>query len=158
MSTNLQIGIEQQRAVYENLARPLLSQLINIHNITFREFAEIFGISKSHSEEILNHRKFPALELALRISRYFECSVEELFGWRVDDDGSRRPLLIELPGTGTVVRLSAKDRTHDALPLVVAVAQLIREREAMDAESDTCGDRSGDHGSGGGVGPEDAGS
>lgn len=134
MSTNLQIGLEKQRSVYDNLARPLLSQLVHVHNITIREFAEIFGISKSFCEDILNHKKFPNLELGLRISRYFDCSIEELFGWRVDDDGCRRPLLIELPGTGTVVRLSSRDRTHDALPLVVEVARLVREREEKEAK------------------------
>lgn len=159
--TNLQIGIEKCRAVYENLARPLLSQLASVHNLTVREFASIFEISKSHAEEILNHKKLPALDLALRIARYWECSVEELFGWRVDDEGSRRPLLIELPGANQVVRLSSKDRTHDALPLVVAVARLVRERdekEAGYAESDTSGDRPGNDGSGGSARPEDEGS
>lgn len=128
MSTSLQIGIEKQRALYEQLSGPLLSQIAALHRVSVRDFASIFGVSKSHAQEILNHRKFPSLELAIKMARYWEVSVEELFGWRVDDDGDRRPLLIELPRTGQLVTLSSKGRDHGALELVAEVARQLRER------------------------------
>jgi transcriptional regulator with XRE-family HTH domain len=123
LATNLQIGIEQQRALYDYMPRPLLSQLAELHRISVRDFAAIFGISKSHAEEILNHKKLPALELAIRVARYWECSVEDLFGWRVDDEGSRRPLLIELPSTGgKTIRLNNRKRGDDTATLIRDVA------------------------------------
>ena len=102
--TNVQEVIEKQRAVYETLSRPLSSQLASMHKITVRGFADIFGISKSHAEDILSHRKMPSVELAFRIARYYEVSVDELFGWRVDDTGERCPLVVDL-GDRTVTRL-----------------------------------------------------
>ena len=37
--------------------------------------------------------------------------VEELFGWRIDDDGARRPLLVIDPSTGQVRKLVGQNRT-----------------------------------------------
>ena len=76
-----------------------------------RDFAAIFKISKTHAAEIIAHRKLPDLELAVRISRYWEVEVEELFGWRIDDDGARRPLLVIDPSTGQVRKLVGQNRT-----------------------------------------------
>jgi DNA-binding XRE family transcriptional regulator len=121
VATNLQLSIEHQRALYGKLARPLLAQLAEIHGLSVRAFAEIFGISAAHSQELLTHKKFPSLELAVRISRYFEVNVEDLFGWRIDDDGSRRTLLIQLPGNRKPVRLKSSKRSHDAMALVAAL-------------------------------------
>ena len=111
--SNIQVTVEKCRALYEVEGSPkLLQQITTCYRITIREFASIFGISKAHAEDIIKHRKFPALDLAVRISRYFECTVEDLFAWRVDDDGKRRPLLIVDPKTGVAVRLKpGKGRT-----------------------------------------------
>jgi transcriptional regulator with XRE-family HTH domain len=129
VKTNLQIGIEQQRAVYSHLRKPLLLQMAQLHQLTVRDIAEIFGIARSHAENILNHRKQPSLELALRLARYFEVTVDDLFGWMYDDDGIRRPLLIELPGTGQVARLKASDKNAGTLEMVHQVAELLRKRD-----------------------------
>ena len=45
-------------------------------------------------------------------------TVEELFGWRVDDTGERRPLLVIDPLTGQARRLVGKDRVG-AIELVM---------------------------------------
>ncbi len=98
MSTNLQTAIERQRAVYETLAMPLLYQLARMHGLTIREFAVVFEISKNHAEAVLKHRTTPSLELAFQIARYFDVKVDELFGWMFDDNGNRRPLVVESNG------------------------------------------------------------
>jgi DNA-binding XRE family transcriptional regulator len=117
--TNVQIVSEKCRALYEIPGSPpLLQQVIQVYRITIREFAATFGISKFHAEDIIKQRKFPSTELAIRICRYFECSVEELFGWRVDDDGKRRPLLRVDPKTNTAYRLSERDPKHETMALV----------------------------------------
>lgn len=108
------------------MPRPLLAQLAEIHDISVRDFASIFGISKSYAEEILNHKKFPSLELAVRIARYYECSTDEIFGWRIDDDGVRRPLVVRLPGSETYVTLNARNMSHGALALLVDMAEKVR--------------------------------
>lgn len=123
--TNVQETNEKQRAVYESLAKPLLQQLAELHGLTIRDVAAVFGISKGHAEAILKHRVFPALELAIRIARYFEVSVDELFAWRVDDSGERRPLLIELPGIDVPIRLTRR-YDGDALTLVVQLAEAMK--------------------------------
>jgi transcriptional regulator with XRE-family HTH domain len=125
MRTNVQLGIEQQRAVYETMPRPLLSQLAEVHRITVRDFADIFGISKSYAGELLNHKKFPTLELGIKIARYFEVSMEELFGWRVDDEGMRRPMMVDIGGH--LLRLSSKNPDHRAIPLVMAIRKKMNE-------------------------------
>lgn len=120
--TEIQIVNEKCRAEYvrEGIP-PLLQQFTQVHRITIREFASIFGISKAYAEDIIKHRKFPTLDIAVRIARYFGCTVEELFGWRVDDDGKRRPLLKLDPKTGVAYRL--KERKQDDSTL-----ELVRER------------------------------
>jgi DNA-binding XRE family transcriptional regulator len=128
MSTALQIGIEKQRAVYAELRRPVLSQLMEMHRVTIREFAEMMGISPSYCEEIVNEKKFPKLVVALRMCRYWEVTVEELFGWWLDDDGQRRPFVIELPKTGQVIRLNARNKGDETMELVAHVAKILRER------------------------------
>lgn len=123
MSSNVQQANEKQRAVYDLCPLPLLSQLASLHRISVRDFAAIFGISKSHAEELLNHKKLPSLELAIRIARYWEVTVDDLFGWRVDDDGARRPLVIEVDGKAVI--LSSKVRGDDALAIVAALAEKV---------------------------------
>lgn len=119
MKTSLQIVIEKQRALYEvEGAPPFLQQITTLFRITIREFASIFGISKAHAEAIIKQRKFPALELGIRITRYFGCTVEDLFGWRLDDDGKRRPLLIEDPKTGKAYRLSDVKKQDSTMTLM----------------------------------------
>lgn len=130
MTTNIQLVIEKQRAVYDTLERPLLQQLAELHGLTIRDVAGIFGISKGHSEAILKHRVFPSLDLAVKIARYFETSVDELFAWRVDDSGDRRPLLIELPGVDTPIRLN-HSRDKSPITLVRQVADAIRTEGGM---------------------------
>ena len=134
MSSRLQIGIEQQRAVYGELRKTLLQQLADLHQLSIREFAAIFGISKSHAQDILSHEKMPSLELAIRISRYWEVSTDELFGWRVDDDGERRPLLIPVSGTDQVVRLKSSVRDHGPMEMVLAVVQWLRVHKKIEEE------------------------
>lgn len=128
MRSNLQVSIEKQRAVYNHLRRTLLAQLLRTHNLTIREFAEICGISKSYAQQIVNHEKFPSLELGIKISRYFECTVEELFGWRVDDSGERRPLIVELPHK-VLIRLKAKDRGHSAMQLMKYISDALKKKD-----------------------------
>jgi transcriptional regulator with XRE-family HTH domain len=139
LRTNLQIGIERQRAVYD-MPRPLLAQLAEIHDISVRDFAKIFGISKSYAEEILNHKKLPSLELGIRIARYYELSTDELFSWRVDDDGARRPLVVRFPGSETYTTLNASNSRHGALALLDVLAEKVQKiaggkREAGSGES-----------------------
>lgn len=105
----------------------MLSQLAEVHKISVRDFAGIFGISKSHAEEILNHRKFPSLELAVRISRYWGCTVDDLFGWRVDDDGARRPLIVDV-GDGQRIRVNSTHRYDDITVLIKDVAETFRDK------------------------------
>ena len=114
--SNLQLSIERARQQYS--AAPLMEQLCQIHGISQREFAAIFGISKGHAEAIVKERVLPSLELGVRIARYWECSVEELFGWRVDDGGERRPLLIFDRQTGEARRLNAAGKMVKAMELV----------------------------------------
>jgi putative transcriptional regulator len=98
VTTRVQRVVERQRAIYETLAKPLLQQLVELHGLSIRDFARIFEISKGHAEAVLKHRTEPSLELAFRIARYFDLTVDDLFGWRFDDTGDRRPLLIHVPG------------------------------------------------------------
>ena len=130
MHSNLQVGIDQQREVYGHLRFPLLQQLCRIHSLSVRDVATIFGIGKSHAQEIITHQKAPSLELAFRLARYFEVTVDELFGWRFDDSGERRPLVIELSNK-VLVRLSAARKSDQAMELVRAVAEdqrMLREK------------------------------
>ena len=114
MQSNLQVGIDQQREVYGHLRFPLLQQLCRIHSLTVRDVATIFGIGKSHAQEIITHQKAPSLELAFRLARYFEVTVDELFGWRFDDSGERRPLVIELSNKVLVkLAVGAEERSGD---------------------------------------------
>lgn len=109
--TNVQICSEKARAVYQAQGQPpLLAQIAAVHNLSYRDLASIFGVSKSLIEMIFRQERFPSLELGVRIARYFEVTVEELFGWRIDDDGKRRPLLIEDPETHQVRILNHEDR------------------------------------------------
>ncbi len=118
MKTNLQIIIEKNRALYEvEGAPPLLQQIVKLHTLTIREFADIFDISKDYAEKLMKHRVFPTVPLAFDIARYFEVTVEDLWGWRVDDHGKRRPLLIEDPKTGKAFRLLDKP-AHATMELV----------------------------------------
>ena len=121
MSDNLQPVLERLRAEYARWPRPMLAQIATVHRVSVRKFAEIFEISKSHAEEILNHKTMPSLEVAIRIARYWECSVEELFGWRVDDDGCRRPLVVDIEKKRT--RLKKGNRDHET----IAVTKLVTE-------------------------------
>ena len=117
--TSMQVCIELTRNLYgEGLVTPLLAQLCQLHRVSVREFAEIFGISKSYAQQLMNHEKMPSLDLALRICRYYECTVEELFGWRVDDDGSRRPLLVEIPGQEKLHRVNNRTRGDSSMGLI----------------------------------------
>ena len=100
---NRQSLIERQREKYSLLPKPLLGYLAEIHGLSVRKFASIFGISKTQASDILSHKILPSLDLAVRISRYFDTTVEDLFGWRVDDNGDRRPLVISLDGKNYVV-------------------------------------------------------
>ena len=129
MRNNLQTAIEQQREVYQHLALPMLAQLCEIHNLSVRDIAGIFNISKSLAAEVIHYRKMPSLELAVRLARYFECSTDDLWAWMFDDDGNRRPLMIEMPPRWhkKLVRLKAGVRGHGALELVAALAEVLRQ-------------------------------
>jgi DNA-binding XRE family transcriptional regulator len=127
VKSNIQVVIEKRREFYSSLGKPLLQYLAELHDISIRDFAKVFGISNGHSEAILKHRVFPNFELAVRIARYFDCTTDDLFAWRVDDDGSRRPLLIVLPGKKGHFRLSHRD-TRSGLPLV---EQIVSDVEAL---------------------------
>jgi transcriptional regulator with XRE-family HTH domain len=143
MSTNIQPVIERQRVVYESLARPLLAQMAELHGISIRDFGQMFGISKTYAAEILNHEKLPNLDLAIRMARYWETTIEELFGWRVDDDGSRRPLVVDFKGT--LIRLKPKLPEHGAISFVLEVAEEIRKLQVKrKAERDAANDTSCD--------------
>jgi putative transcriptional regulator len=115
MPTNLQAVIEKQRAIYETLGSPLLYQLARIHGLGIREFARVFQISKNTADAILNHRRYPSLELAFRIARYFDLKVDELFGWMVDDNGQRRPLVLQI--NGKVYRVSERDNPLELIEI-----------------------------------------
>jgi DNA-binding XRE family transcriptional regulator len=118
--SNIQVCNEKARAVYGAQGQPpLLQQICAVHGISIRDFASIFGISKTFAAEIIGHQKFPSLELAVRICRYWEVTVEDLFGWRIDDGGERRPLLVIDPGTGKVRKLTQKEGRVTAIGLAM---------------------------------------
>ena len=120
VKSNTQICNEKARAYYQAQGQPpLLVQICAAHQVSIRDFAAIFGISKTYSAEIINHEKFPSLELAVRISRYWEVTVEDLFGWRIDDTGERRPLLVIDPATGKVRKLTQKEGRTGAIELAL---------------------------------------
>lgn len=119
---NVQAVIEKQRQKYAEQGKPLLTRLCEAHDLTIRDFASIFGISKAHAEKIMKHQVFPSLELAFRIARYWESRVDELFGWRIDDTEERRPLIVELPGEGKV-RLSYHGLHRDSLEIAYQIAK-----------------------------------
>lgn len=125
--TNVQIGIEQARALYEYLREPLLLQLAKLHHLSVRDFAGIFGISKSHAHDILWHRKVPTLELAVRMSRYFETDTDTLFAWRFDDDGARRPLVQPVEGGG-VLRFSSDKKFFQSMEMVRYTAEWMKQQ------------------------------
>ena len=129
--TNLQQTLDRERALYDTLSKPLLYQLAELHGISIRDFASVFGISKGHAESILKHKVLPSLELGFRIARYMECSVDDLFGWRVEDTGERRPLLIQLPGRARLLRLN-KHADRSALPLVAQVEAALKEEGGVE--------------------------
>lgn len=131
LQTNM---LDRQRACYESLERPLLAQMAALHQVSVREFAGIFGISKSYAEEILNHKKLPSLELAYRIARYWEVGVDDLFGWRIEDDGQRRPLLVSIPCTKKVIRLSSREWNDSSLGLVMRDLQGKRKKKEAEAQ------------------------
>jgi plasmid maintenance system antidote protein VapI len=131
VKTNVQSIIENQRSFYENLGRPLLQYVLEVYGLSIRDFAGIFSISLSHAEDIVKHRVFPSLELAIRIARYWECSTDDLFAWRVDDDGGRYPLLISLPGREGSIRLSTHRAKRNALPLVKDVALAMKSEDGI---------------------------
>ena len=148
---NHQNHIEAVRALYSSYERPLLSQLAMLHRVTVRDFASIFGISKSHADDILNHRKLPSLELAFRIARYWErVTVDDLFGWRVDDDGTRAPLMMEIDGQ--TMRLTDSNTLYSSLEMLYQIEQKRqRKMEAQDEpdslhnirRADSTGEREG---------------
>lgn len=119
--TSLQQHNERLRDRYKTYPMPLLAYLVKIHGISVRDFAGIMEISKNHAEAVLKHRVFPSLELAIRIARYFELTVEDIFGWRLDDFGERRPLLVEIPGKGWA-RLKHDSPLKPSLSLAAHVA------------------------------------
>lgn len=116
--TRLQRSVERRRAIYDTLAKPLIQQLCELHGLSIRDVARIFQISRGHSEAILKHRAEPSLALAFKFARYFEVSVEDMFGWRFDDTGDRRPLLIYVPGKA-VMRVAAD---FDSLEMIRSLA------------------------------------
>jgi DNA-binding XRE family transcriptional regulator len=119
METNVQTVIERQRKKYTRDGCPTLLQMIcTTFRLSYQEFAKVFGISKSSAALLITHETMPSLELAIKMARYFEVTVEDLFGWRVDDEGMRRPLLVEIKGE--YVRLGAYKRRHKTMALVDA--------------------------------------
>jgi DNA-binding XRE family transcriptional regulator len=132
VTTGLQQTIERQRTEYERLGKPLLQYLVELHGLSVRKFAEVFSISKGHSEDLIKQRVLPSLELAVRIARYFETNVDDLFAWRVDDTGDRRPLLVEIPGTDGVIRLKRENAgigsvEFSGLKLVERVLEAVKQ-------------------------------
>lgn len=133
--TNIQKVIERQRSDYALLEKPLLAYMAEVHGLTQREFADIFNVSKGQADKILNHKVLPSLELAVRMARYFETTVDELFGWRVDDNGDRRALLVQLPGTKKVIRLNGVNSGHgsdfSAMVLMVKIVEAVKSGEGV---------------------------
>jgi transcriptional regulator with XRE-family HTH domain len=129
--TRLQVCSEKAREIYANdLDTPLLMQLCKLHNLSVAEFGEIFGISRAQAYKVLNHEDFPSLPVAIAIARYWDVDVEFLFGWRVDDDGSRRPLLIENPSTQVLIRLKSSDPEASVPALIEARMEYLKRRES----------------------------
>jgi transcriptional regulator with XRE-family HTH domain len=127
MSTALQVDLERKREVYGHLQKPLIAQLCFLFGLTVRDVAEIFGISKSHAAEVLNHEKFPSLDVALRMARYWEVSCEDLWGWMLDDTGERRPLVVEFEKR--LIRLSSRDPHHQTMQIIEDVVADLRRQE-----------------------------
>lgn len=119
MRTGLQISVEKARALYcREGSPPLLQQIVQIYRISVREFAIIFGIKKSQAANIISHKAVPTLHLAIDICRYFEVSVEDIFGWRFDDHGKRRPMVMIDTKTGQAFRLKNVNDDHKTMELV----------------------------------------
>ena len=127
MRSSLQVAIEQQREINKTLKLPLLAQIAKIYNLSVRDIAEIVGISKSHAADVLNHQAMPSLDVALKVARYLEVTVEDLWGWQVDDDGARRPLVVEIQKTKVLMRLQTKDQCYGTMELVRLLAESFKE-------------------------------
>lgn len=56
-----------------------LKELRTKRNLKQREIAEALGITTSYYGMIELGKRKPSLELALKISRYFELTIEEIF-------------------------------------------------------------------------------
>jgi DNA-binding XRE family transcriptional regulator len=126
MPTNIQKMNERLREEYGKFRLPLIYQICTLHNIRVRDFAEVFGISKDTAHRIMTHRSLPPLDLAVRIARYFDLDVDSLFAWRVDDDGTRSSLVIELPDIRGRVKLrNYPGQTRITLMRDMAKAQTI---------------------------------
>ena len=123
----MQKYIEQLREGYAELGQPLLLAICKLRGIRIREFAAIFGISRSQAEKIVKERILPNMELGFRIARYFETPVDDLFGWRVDDTGERQPLTIELRSRKKI-RLG-KSYHYQGFPDMRIIPMVIRVHE-----------------------------
>lgn len=97
-----------------------MQQCCQIHQLSYREFAKIFDISVGHAENIIKHRTYPSLEQAIAIARYFECMVEDMFGWRFDDHGKRSPLIVIDTKTGEAHRVKTTSENPKTLDMVKA--------------------------------------
>jgi transcriptional regulator with XRE-family HTH domain len=128
VTTNIQSAIERQREEYGKFPKPLLQLIAEAHGLSIRDFAEVFLISVSYAEDVLKHKVFPCLELAVRIARYWGCTVDDLFAWRIDDTGDRRPLVTKMPGKRNRM-LSVHLKEDGVLPVARELAEILKGGE-----------------------------
>lgn len=56
-----------------------IAELRKLHGITQGELAEAVGVIRQTITSLENYRFYPTLELAIKISRHFQMTVEEVF-------------------------------------------------------------------------------
>jgi putative transcriptional regulator len=55
-------------------------------DVTQEELAEELDVARQTINAIERGRYDPSLELAFKLARYFDCSIEEIFTFEPDDD------------------------------------------------------------------------
>lgn len=55
------------------------------HEMTQQELADKTGVTRQTIHAIENGKYFPTLELAFRISRVFDLTIEDVFIWKKED-------------------------------------------------------------------------
>ena len=64
----------------------ILEQLRKEHNLRQEELAEAMAVSRQTISSLENGRYNPSIQLAFKLSRFFELSIEEIFLYEEDEE------------------------------------------------------------------------